>query len=310
MKKIAPRILICAPTSVRHKHLIDKWLKHLDSLDYPYFDVCLVDTSPDNSDYFNYIKDKKVKGRKILSWRYEWDYKKEYALQMLATVREQIRNFFVDNKNYDYIMWLDDDIFLPKWGLQKLLSYNKDLAGFYVHVYYKPKRRPCVFKSGEIIIGKGLEYFTFKEILAYKKFARKVEKDELTEEEKLLVPYLIKDKWHPYLFPTYAVGLGCCLCSRKVSEEVHFRSHPTFLMGEDLWWFAECNDKKFTFWCDSKTRCRHENTNWEGINKIDMRFKKKTGIYIVQGKDEPPKGAVFLEHHNEFKDLRKKNGKK
>jgi len=307
MKNIAPKILICAPTSARHKHLIDKWLKHLDKLDYPYFDVCLVDTTPDKTDYFNFIKNKKVKDKKIISWRYNWDYKKEYSLQMLANVREEIRKYFVDHKEYDFLFWLDDDIFIPKWGLQRLLSYNKDLVGFYVHVYYKPSRRPCVFKSGEIVVGKGLEYYTFKEILKYKEFARKYEKGNLSKEEKLLIPYLIKDRWHPYIFPTYAVGLGCCMCSRKVSEAVPFRTHPTFLMGEDLWWFAECNDKNFQFWCDSKTRCKHENTSWSPVNKLDLAYKKKTGIYIVQGKEGPPTGAVFLQHNKEWE---KKNDKK
>jgi hypothetical protein len=294
-----PRVLICAPTSVRHKHLIDEWLTHLDSLDHANIDVCLVDTTPDSDEYFNYIRNKKVKGREIICWRRPWLPEKEYALQMLANVREDIRQYFVQNKGYDYLYWLDDDIFIPKWGIQRLLSYNKDLVGFYVHVYYKPIRRPCVFKSGEIILGKGLEYYTFKEIAWYKSFAKKFEANKLTNEEKSMIPFVIKDKWHPYLFPTYAVNLGCMMCSRKVSEAIPFRTHPTFLMGEDLWWYAECNDKKFTFWCDSKTRPVHKNTVWTPINDLDLRFKGKSGIYIMQG-PENAEGVVFMEHNKEF----------
>lgn len=308
MKELAPKVLICAPTSERHKHLIDDWLKHLDSLDYNNIDVCLVDTTPNKTDYFSYLKNKKVKGKEIILWRYDWDPKKEYALQMLANVREQMRQFFIEHKEYYSLFWLDDDIFIPKWGIQRLLSYNKDLVGFYVHVYYKPIRKPCVFKSGEIVLGKGLEYFTFAEIKEYKEFAKKFEENKLTKAEQNLIPFLIKDRWHPYLFQPYAVNLGCCMCSRKVTEEIPFRTHSTFLMGEDLWWFNECNDKKFQFWCDSKTRCKHLNTTWSDINKIDLRFRDKQGIYIAHGEDgKEVEGAVFLAHSkHEEKKLKEK----
>ncbi|GAG57115.1 unnamed protein product, partial [marine sediment metagenome] len=45
MKLEIPKVLIGAPTSDRHKHLLEDWIKSLDSFTYPNIDVLLVDTS-------------------------------------------------------------------------------------------------------------------------------------------------------------------------------------------------------------------------------------------------------------------------
>jgi hypothetical protein len=56
---------------------------------------------------------------------------------------------------------------------------------------------PNVLKSGEIIMGKGLEFYSFAEIDAYKDFIERLELDKLTENEKLLIPFIVKDKFFP-----------------------------------------------------------------------------------------------------------------
>lgn len=293
---LIPRVLIGAPTSDRHGHLLDKWTKHLNELNYPNFDLCLVDTS-DNGKYTKRIKKIKIKDKDIITWRHKWDKKKApFAVNMLAHVREEIRQYFLDN-NYDYMFWLDDDIFIPENGIQKLLSYNKDCVGFYVHVYLKRMRRPCIFKSGEIIMGKGLDYYSFSEVRQYKKFVDKYKSNELSNSEKRLVPFLIKDPLRPYLFNPYAVNMGLLMVSREVMGDVPFRTHPNFIFGEDLWWFAEANEKKYSFWCDSSLRCKHENTSWDNI--VQQEPKKTPEFFIAMGS----KNADKIEF------VKRKNGK-
>ena len=266
MKNIIPKVLIATPVSERHAHLLDDWLKSLDSLDYDNIEICLCDTTPDTDRYYKLLKTKTVKGKPIHVIRHEWDYEKWLAVQWMAFAREKIRDYFL-KENFEYLMWLDDDIFLPKWGIQRLLSYNKDQVGFYVHVYFEPKTLPCLLKTGEIIMGKGLDYFTWDEIDAYKDFVKRFKEDTLTEFEKNLVPFIIKERFHPQLFKTYAVNLGCLMVKREVVEKVPFRTHETFVYGEDLWYFAEANDKGFEFWCDSNYRCEHKNTEWGSLAK-------------------------------------------
>jgi GT2 family glycosyltransferase len=166
---------------------------------------------------------------------------------------------------YEYLMSLDDDIFLPEWAIERLLSYNKDNVGFYVHIYDPEHQVPCIFKSGEIVMGKGLEFYSFEEIDAYRDFIVKMAENRLSDIEKLLIPHLIKDKFFPQLFKPYAVNLGCLLIKRAVLEKVPFRTHDTFIFGEDLWFFNEAVEKRFEFWCDCRHRCLHKNTEWKSV---------------------------------------------
>lgn len=291
-----PRVLIVAPTSDRHSHLIDEWIVHLDNLTYPNFEVCIVDNTLKNDKYFKKIQKLKVKGKKIITWKHKWDCNKTNHLQMLAYVREEIREYFMKN-DYTHMFVLDDDIFVPKNAIQKLLAHDKDHVGFYVHVFYKPKRKPCILKSGEIQIGKGLNYFTFAEIDAYKRFVKKFRNNKLSKEERLLSSQIIKDVKKPSLFKTYGVGLGCLMIKRNVLEECKFRTHPTFIWGEDLWYFAEANAKHFEFWVDTDVRAIHKNTDWEIINES----KNQMGFIVMSG----PTNAKNFELIN-----RRKNGKK
>jgi hypothetical protein len=91
---------------------------------------------------------------------------------------------------------------------------------------------------------------------------------------------------------TYGVGLGCLMTSRKIMETLPFRTHPSFIFGEDLWFYAEANDKNFKFWCDTDVRARHENTEWATIMK---KSSKKMNIYLVHGYSDA-KEAAFVNY--------------
>ena len=281
-----PRVLLATPTSQRHAHLLDEWIEMLNKLNYP-VDVLLIDTTPETTDYFKILQSKTVQGKPIKTMRFPWNYK-NHIVQHLAHVREKIRKYMLKN-GYEFLMSLDDDIFLPEWGIERLLSYNKDCVGFYVHIYDPEHQVPCIFKSGEIIMGAGLELYSFAEIDAYKDFITRMAENKLSDNEKLLIPHIVKDKFFPQLFKPYAVNLGCLLIRRNVLEKVPFRTHDTFIFGEDLWWFNEANDKRFEFWCDCRHRCLHKNTEWASVMakcpKNNFDFSIAHGPADAQGID-------------------------
>ncbi len=276
--------------SERHKHLLDKWISHLDKLTYPDFDVLLVDTTPDTKRYYKFLKKKKVQGKKIELIRRGWDYKKYHVLQLLAYAIEDIRQYFLAN-DYDFLFFLDDDIFIPKNSIQKLLSRNKDIVGFIVHILDKAHRKPCVFKTGELIFsGNHTNFFTFTEINEYKKFVKKFKEGTLNRQERLLKDFIIKDKWKPDLMKVYGMGTGCLMIKKKVLKEVPFRTHETFILGEDIWFFQECNDKHFEYWLDTTVRAKHKNTNWNIINQKGQRGMPK--VFIAMGKPDATEAVM------------------
>jgi len=272
---IMPKVLLATPTSQRHAHLLDEWLDSLNKLNYP-VDVLLIDTTPETDEYFNLLKTKKVQDKPINVIRFAWKYK-DHIVQHLAHAREKIRKYMLKN-GYEFLMSLDDDIFLPQWGIERLLSYNKDCVGFYVHIYDPEHQVPCIFKSGEIIMGAGLELYSFAEIDAYKDFIARMAENKLSDAEKLFIPFMVKDKFFPQLFKPYAVNLGCLLIKKSVLEKVPFRTHESFIFGEDLWFFNEAVEKKFEFWCDCRLRCLHKNTEWKSVMEKGPSFPQDFSV--------------------------------
>lgn len=255
------KVLVAAPTDERHDYVLEEWLGALSRQTYDDFDVMLVYTGYDEG-YFE-----KLKGKvDFVSWM-PWDSKTYSVVQHLARCREKYRCFAVE-KGYDYLFHLDTDILLPRNGLKRLLDADKDQVGFVVHVFpkgfYQP---PCVFKNGEVLMNQenvkknGLQYYSWDWVYKNKGKLRKV----------------------------YATGLGVLLVKRKVFLEVPFRSHKTFLNGEDLWYYAEAHEKGFEAWCFVQ-RVTHKNAGWDGVMAKDP---KRTKIYFAFG-PENAKEAVWV----------------
>ena len=300
-----PKVLIVAPTYDKKSNLLDEWIEHINSFSYPNFDVLLIDTSQDSTEGKEYSKrlsekkldniilqmgdnksDRVIFERKIILKKHNWDSDKQHPIQMLADARERLREYFVEHKEYSFMFNLDSDVFVPENSIQKLISYKKHCVGFYVPIYQKEKYIPCIFKSSGVIIGKGFDYFSFEEIDEYKSLVNKFKNEELSEKEKNLIPFIIKDEKYPQLFKASAVNLGCLMTSRNVMEVVKFRTHPTFVYGEDLWFFKEVNDKGFEFYCDSDFMARHETTGWDlKASQQNIGFKLAIGPEDAKGID-------------------------
>ena len=82
----------------------------------------------------------------------------------------------------------------------------------------------------------------------------------------------------------YASNISCCLVKKKVYSSVPFRTHPSFIFEDGMWYFAEADEKGFEFWCDTKTRCRHLNTHWD----IALKAKRQMQFQISLGNAHSP----------------------
>ena len=134
-----PKVLICSPTSDRHAYVIKKWMKAVDNIDYPKdrYAVCLVDNSVKKGKFGKTLRKWASKGKKVPDAviDFDWDPEKEHPFQMLARAREAYRLVAWKHK-FDYILHLDTDVLIPRNGLRKLLSYDKDQVSLMVHIFY------------------------------------------------------------------------------------------------------------------------------------------------------------------------------
>lgn len=294
MKSLIPKVLLAAPTSDRHKHLLDDWIKSLDNLTYENFKVLLVDTTSDSDEYSKILKKKLVHKNPIKVISSPWEPEKLHILRHLAHVRDLIRKEMLKG-DYTHLFFLDSDIFVPENAIQMLLWADKDNCGFPVTIYDKMSEKPCVFKSGNISFSNGLDLYEFDEIDAFSKFSSKFSENKLNDSEKKLVPFIIKDKSRPHLFPVYAVNIGCLMIKREVLKEVPFRTHDSILFGEDIWFFSEANDKGFEFWCDPNVKPLHKNVQWSTLKDSSEGLQR---MHLIQG-PEDAKEVEFVKEVNE-----------
>ena len=122
-------------------------------------------------------------------------------------------------------------------------------------------------------MGQGLDLFSLREINEYRKFIKKFKEKTLSTKQNLLSSFVIEDKKTPQLLKAHGVGIGCLMIRRDVLETVPFRTHPTYIIGEDCWFFNECEDKKIEIYLDAEIKPKHKHTHWNMILEKSMAHK-------------------------------------
>jgi GT2 family glycosyltransferase len=145
---------------------------------------------------------------------------------------------YAQENEFDYIMWVDSDMILPKNTLVRLLSHDKDIvAGVYS---YK-------------VLGN-------KEVVA-KRF-----QDETREEYDNLTIKEIKES--SGLIEVDGFGFGCVLTKVSVFKEIPY---PWFIytqeMGEDIFFCRKAQNEEYKLWLDTDVICGH-------IGQINYDIKK------------------------------------
>ena len=145
---------------------------------------------------------------------------------------------YAQENGFDYIMWVDSDMILPKNTLVRLLSHDKDIvAGVYS---YK-------------VLGN-------KEVVA-KRF-----QDETREEYDNLTIKEIKES--KGLIEVDRFGFGCVLTKTSVFDKIPY---PWFIytqeMGEDIFFCRKAQNEGYKLWLDTDVICGH-------IGQINYDIKK------------------------------------
>jgi GT2 family glycosyltransferase len=141
------------------------------------------------------------------------------------------RNLIVEHAieyGYDYILWVDSDMILPKNALVKLWAHDKDIvSGVYA---YK-------ILNGENAV---VKRFKDKEADIYEDIPLK----EIREREDL--------------FEVDGIGFGCVLTKVDMFRNI---GKPWFVyspdMGEDIYFCRKAQATRYKVWLDPTIRCGH-----------------------------------------------------
>ncbi len=229
-----PKVLVAAPTWEGHKYILPKYLDRVKNLSYSNYSILLVNNGKTKAFTRYLIK----QGIKAIRVPYSED-----VFERITVSRNAIINYILQHPDIEYVLCLDTDVIPPKDIIQSLLKHDKDIVGGLIHAGFENKF-PCVLKNGYLIKNgvRGLQFYSWKEI-------KEMKSKSLLQE-------------------VYATSVACLLVHRKIFESgVRFRYAKSIRVGEDIWFFAECNEKGFKFFVDLSRKIPHFNKSRRNIMK-------------------------------------------
>jgi GT2 family glycosyltransferase len=233
--KMPPKILVGCPTSFHKEYALEEYVKAVNSLTYPNFDILLVDNSEDNL----YIEKIKKLGLPVIKGPFF-----ESARDRIIASRNILREKVLE-ENYDYFFSLEQDVLPPPDILQNLLKHSKKLitAIYFAHnVIPDSQTRELIPLVYKLIDKKTLDMRSLSE-------AELWDNQGLTE--------------------VVSAGLGCVLIHRSILEKIKFRYEKNTF--DDRWFFIDCHDKKIEVFADTSIKCKHLIHNrpypWNEIKK-------------------------------------------
>lgn len=267
-----PKILVGAPVCGHYEFCIDRYLDALKNLDYPNYEVLLVDNT-ENDGFFEKLKGF-VKDTKINVIRAG---NEEPSIKMKMVIGRNLLREKALKEGFDYFFNLDQDVIPPLDVLKRLIVHNKDIVtGIYhsnVAINGKIEAMPVAYV-----------YFSDDEI----KRMKMMSKDEIKEFSFDLYKAFENNGWdfnEVYkqlsnkeiegrdLIEIKMCGTGCIFISRKAIEEIPFRYNQQQAF-DDVVFCKEAITKGLKIYADCSIICRHLNRekpwNWCNVGNEQM----------------------------------------
>lgn len=235
MTQTHPRVLVGCPTAMVKNDSIRAYMKGLEQLTYPQFDVVIEDNSPTK----DYAEKLEWLGQKFREKRPECGFRVIHSGHVSPRVRERIvhgrnalREIFLNGK-YDYFFSLEQDIVCPPDTIERLLAHGKEVVG---GVYYN-----VVVLNGKARKVPVLMTYPNDE---YKKLGK-------AEWAKSLEPFGGKT------IEAACIGLGCVLISRATLKKIIFRfveNDPAF---DDMHFAIDLQKNNIACYADTSIVCEH-----------------------------------------------------
>ena len=234
-----PKVLVGCPTSFHKEYAFSQYAEIVKNLNYPNYDVLLVDNSP--NDY--YLNKNKKYGLDVIKGPYF-----EGALDRIISSRNILRDHAINN-NYDYLFSLEQDVLLHKDALSRLISHNKQVVSgvYFLHNIINNKR---------VLIPQAFKVLNDQ---------NEVKKDDLPS----MIPINESEFLSNKLIKIVSCGLGCVLIHKDVLKEIKFRYENKVF--DDRFFCIDLYKKNISIYCDTSIKCKHLTLNrpysWQDIKK-------------------------------------------
>ena len=211
-----PRVLICCITNDSQAYALDRFIECVNAQDHKNFELLFIDNSPS----LEYVERLKKSPSTVLH-----EMQSTSSIETTVNCRKKAREYFLAG-DYQYLLFADIEIILPKNTISRLLFHHKDIiSGVYL---------------ADIKIGEKTEVCPSIYDFAYEGFARIMELREILDDK---------------LIEISCSGLGCTLISREVLETVSVRYFEQSMTGDNIAFFIDARSKGFEAFADTSIKC-------------------------------------------------------
>lgn len=218
-----PKVLVACPTVETKEYALTRYVQVIEELTYPNYDVLLVDNSNDPEHaYMELVNSKGLACQHVTRGR--------HSREAIVKSQNRIRDVMLEG-DYEFLMFIEQDIFPPKDVIEKLMAHNEHSANaLYYHGYFDERRHPFIMDeiNGQSVLDKR----------AY----------DLVRDKKL---HKVQDP-----------GFGCSLISRKMLEDIPFRWEENDHKHGDRYFYIDARDKGYDVYLDTSILCEHWNRPW------------------------------------------------
>jgi glycosyltransferase involved in cell wall biosynthesis len=232
-----PKVLVATTIYEGKDYIMDRFYKNICSLDYPNYEILLVDNSETNE----YKKQLVQRGYKNVVHVARGKHSREGV----ANALNYIRKYALQN-GYDYWLSIECDLIPPKDIIQRLMLHQKTIVGCIYVIGYKDSNgqppRPCLFglrrrQNGE------LETFNYNPKEGFAFFGGGVQR-------------------------IHGCGLGCTLVKAELLRKLEFWYMDDEIKHSDVYMYMDLHNMGHDVWLDSDIIIPHYNSKWDLVKDI------------------------------------------
>ena len=251
-----PKVLIVTPIFDEKDYCLEEYLDNITKLDYDNYDWLIIDNSRENW-FFEKLQ--------WLSEHYKFT---PFKVPRGANSREAINNAMnfargvMLERDYQYMLVVESDLFPPADSIKRLLSYNKPVVGSYYLIGHKSDNEPYVKALKEGKSGEGL---------APQRPCLFIQdrKPNGIMGTRGIRPFEAKDYAGKGLMQIHGCGLGCTLIRRNIIERFPFWTDNRFdNKHHDVYFYMDLQNAGIPVFVDTDVNIPHMPSHWESVSDM------------------------------------------
>lgn len=258
-----PKVLVAAPVFDQKDYCLEKYLKHIEDIDYPNYDHIMVDNSED--DWFF----KKLQFLEVESYKVN---RGANSREAICNSMNFIRDYFLE-RDYDYLLIVESDLFVDKDVINRLLNHNKSIVGSFYLLGNKEADEPYdkalkLLQAGFITRlefntqVKGLQPRRACLFILDRKPTGALGTRNLAPSEGI--------KWFSTgLRQIHGCGLGCTLIRRDIIHRFPYWTDSRFgNKHHDVYFYMDLHQAGIKVYVDTNVLITHQPSMWDDVKDM------------------------------------------